>query len=310
MEFIRNLSQLRNHHRHCVATVGNFDGVHLGHQFVLNQLLAKGKALQLPAFVITFEPQPYEFFAAKTSPARLNRLREKLIFMRQYGVKYLLCLRFNNKFATISAQDFIQNILIERLAVKYLVVGDDFHFGKNRQGNFATLQVAGQQHGFTVENQHSFILDNERVSSTRIRNALENGDMSTAQKLLGRPYSFYGRVRHGEKRGRTMGYPTANIFLHRQKSPLSGVFAVKLHGIGNNFITGVANLGTRPTFNEQQVLLEVHLFNFNQMIYGRYVEVEFVRKLRDEKRFDSFEDLKKQIGIDTQQAKAVFLNGE
>ncbi len=308
MEFIRNLSQLRPRHQGCVATIGNFDGVHLGHQAVLQQLRLVGKDLQLPAVVIIFEPQPQEFFAPDKAPARLTRLREKLIAMRRYGVERVLCLCFDEKFAAISAEDFIQQILIKGLDVRHLVVGDDFRFGGGRQGNFITLQEAGKSYGFSIESQQTLLLGNERASSTRVRQALEQGDMQGARDLLGRPYTLCGRVRYGEQRGRTIGFPTANIFLHRQVSPLHGVFAVMLHGITEKPLTGVANLGTRPTFNgNNQLLLEVHLFDFDKTIYGHDVEVEFVHKLRDELRFSSFDALKKQIEIDVQSAKAVLI---
>lgn len=308
MEFIRNISQLRLRHRGCVATIGNFDGVHLGHQTILRQLAAKAKQLQLPMVVMIFEPQPEEFFAGDQAPARLTRLREKLLAMRRYEVDRVLCLHFNAKFAALSAQSFIQEVLVKGLEVRHLVVGDDFHFGQGRKGNFATLQQAGKQYAFIVENQHTYILGGERVSSTRIRKALEIGDLSGAGELLGRPYTLCGRIRHGQQLGRTIGFPTANIFLHRKVSPLKGVFAVTLHGVSKNKpLAGVANLGTRPTLDGSFVLLEVHLFDFNKTIYGHYVEVEFVRKLRDEIRFTSIEELKKQIDIDVQQARAVFL---
>ena len=303
MEFIRNLSQLRPRHKGCVATIGNFDGVHLGHQAVLKQLATKAKALQLPTVAIIFEPQPQEFFA-KASP-RLTRLREKLMAMRHYGVNKVFCLHFNNKLADLSAQAFIQEILIDGLGIKHLVVGDDFSFGKKRQGNFTMLKEAGKQNGFTVESQNTFILGEERVSSTRVRQALMQGELSTARELLGRPYSMYGRVRHGQKKGRTIGFPTANIFIHRQVSPLNGVFAVTLHGVTENPLAGVANLGTRPTIDGERFLLEVHLFNFNKIIYGHYVEVEFIRKIRNEQRFASFDALKAQIKKDVESAKAI-----
>ena len=312
MEFIRNFSQLRPRHQGCVATIGNFDGVHLGHQAVLQQLATKAKALQLPTVVIIFEPQPQEFFTkadkadkADKVPPRLTRLREKLMAMRHYGVDKVLCLHFNNKLAALSAQAFIQEILIDGLGIKHLVIGDDFSFGQKRQGNFTMLKEAGKQNGFTVESQNTFILGKERVSSTRVRQALMQGELSTARELLGRPYSMYGRVRHGQKKGRTIGFPTANIFIHRQVSPLNGVFAVTLHGVTEKPLAGVANLGTRPTIDGMRFLLEVHLFNFDKTIYGHYVEVEFIRKIRNEQKFSSFDALKAQIKKDVESAKAI-----
>ena len=304
MEFIRALSQLRPQHQGSVATIGNFDGVHLGHQTVLQQLAIKAKALQLPTVVIIFEPQPQEFFAPNTAPARLTRLREKLIVMQRYGVDRVLCLRFDTQLAAFSADMFIQQVLVKGLGIRHLVVGDDFRFGQGRQGNFATLQQTGKQYNFTVESQHTFILGEGRVSSTRVRQALEQGNLLGACKLLGRPYTLYGRIRYGQQRGRTIGFPTANIFLHRQISPLNGVFVVTLHGITEIPLAGVANLGTRPTVDGHQLLLEVHLFDFDKTIYGYSVEVEFIHKLRDEQRFTSFSALKRQIEIDIQLAKS------
>jgi riboflavin kinase/FMN adenylyltransferase len=308
MELIRNLRQLRTRHQGCVATIGNFDGVHLGHQEVLRQLTTRAEQLQLPTVVIIFEPQPQEFFTPQRAPARLTRLREKLIAIRRYGIDRVLCLHFDASFAAWSAEQFIDQVLIAGLKIRHLVVGDDFRFGKRRQGDFATLQRAGQQNGFSIESQHTYILGEERVSSTRIRHALERGNLETAKQLLGRPYTLCGRIRYGQQLGRQIGFPTANIFLHRHLSPLLGVFAVYLHGINESALAGVANLGTRPTVNGTQLLLEVHLFDFKQTIYGHYVEVEFVQQLRQEQRFASFEALKKQIELDVQSAKAFFYN--
>ena len=306
MEFIRSISQLNSHHQCCVATIGNFDGVHLGHQAVLRQLEAKAKQLQLPMMVIIFEPQPQEFFAPNAVPARLTRLREKLLAMHRYGVEKVLCIHFNSKFAALSTGEFIQQLLVKSLKVKHIVIGDDFHFGRGRQGNFTTLKQAGKLYNFTVESQDTFILDGERVSSTRIRQALEQNNMQQAIRLLGRPYTFCGRIGYGQQRGRTIGFPTANIFLHRHVSPLIGVFAVFLHGISEQPLAGVANLGTRPTVANDQMLLEVHILDFNQDIYGNYVEVEFVSKLRNEQRFVSFDALKQQIEMDVQKARVIF----
>jgi riboflavin kinase/FMN adenylyltransferase len=303
MEFIRNLTQLRPRHYGCVATIGNFDGVHRGHQTVLQQLMVGAQKLQLPATVIIFEPQPQEFFAPATAPARLTRLREKLLTMARYSVDRVLCLQFTAEFASWSAEKFIQRLLVHGLGVRHLVVGDDFHFGHHRQGNFATLQQAGEDYGFTVAKWHTFLLEGERVSSTRIREALAQGNMRQARELLGRSYTLCGRVIYGQQRGRHLGFPTANIHLHRQVSPLTGVFAVLLHGVADQPLPGVANVGTRPTVDGSRVVLEVHLFDFHDSIYGRYVAVEFIHKLRDEKRFDSIETLIQQIQQDVLLAK-------
>lgn len=310
MELIRGLHNLRELHRHCVATIGNFDGVHLGHQAVIDQCLVKARELDLPCVIITFEPQSQEYFRPDQAPARLTRLREKLLALKPHNLDRVLCLRFNAHLASLTAEQFVQKILLQGLAVKYLVVGDDFRFGKNRSGDFDYLKKSGEAAGFEVCNTQSFRLGQQRVSSTRIREALDQGDFATAQHCLGRPYSMCGRVAHGDKRGRTIGFPTANIFLHRHNTPVLGVYAVRMLGVGNTVLNGVANIGNRPTVDGQRTLLEVHLFDFDQDIYGAYVEVQFVRKIRPERRFDSFEALKQQIHIDSEQARAIFTGSE
>lgn len=306
MELIRGLHNLRPEHRGCAATIGNFDGVHLGHQAVLGQLSERAGALGLPTCVITFEPQPREFFAPQSAPARLTRLREKLLALRRFSVDRVLCLRFDSHLAGLSAAEFVKVVLVDGLGVRYLVVGDDFRFGKGRQGDFASMQQAGAEQGFQVVNMHTFNVDGARVSSTRIREALAAGDMAGAEKLLGRPYRMCGRVAHGDRRGRTIGFPTANIHLHRHATPVQGVFAVELFGLDREPVAGVANVGTRPTVDGTRTLLEVHLFDFDQDIYGRYVYVNFLHKLRPELRFDSFEALKEQIHQDARDARAFF----
>lgn len=306
MELIRGLVNLRPKHRGCVATIGNFDGVHLGHQAVLGQLAEKAAALNLPAVVITFEPYPQEYFARAGVPPRLTRFREKVQALRRYSIDKVLCLHFNTALASTTAQEFIRTVLVDGLDVRYLVVGDDFRFGKQRQGDFAMLKAAGAEFGFQVVNRHTFSIEGARVSSTRIRAALAEGDLDTAEKLLGRPYRMSGRVARGAQRGRSIGFPTANIYVHRRATPVQGVFAVEMFGLDGEPLAGVANVGTRPTVNGTAVLLEVHLFDFAQDIYGRYVQVDFIRRLRDEQRFASLDELKKQIHIDAQQARDFF----
>lgn len=308
MQLIRGIHNLRPHHNGCVATIGNFDGVHLGHQAVLGQLAEKADELGLPLVVVTFEPQPQEYFCPDAAPPRLTRLREKLQALRRYAVDRVLVLRFDANFAGQAPQAFIDRVLVDGLGVRYLVIGDDFRFGKKRAGDFDMLCTAGRQHDFEVVNMHTFSLDSERVSSTRVRTALAEGDLNAAEKLLGRPYRMSGRVAHGDKLGRTIGFPTANIHLHRKATPLRGVFAVELYGIHGEPLPGVANLGTRPTAGGLRTLLEVHLFDFERDIYGAHVHVEFLQKLRDEQRFDSFDALKQQIQHDAAQAR-VFLAG-
>ena len=307
-KIIRGFYNLSSAPTECVATIGNFDGVHLGHQAVLSQLAMKGDTLGLPAVTITFEPQANEFFAPEKAPARLTRFREKVEALRCFSIQQLCVLRFNKRLAQMTADDFIQQLIVDGLNVRYLVVGDDFKFGKDRQGDFAMLQKAGQKYNFQVVNMHTFSVDQVRVSSTRIRQALHAGDLMLAEKLLGRPYRMSGRVAHGDKRGRTMGFPTANIHLHRRKVPLNGVYAVQLFGIEGEPIQGVANVGVRPTIGGNKALLEVHLFDFDRDIYGQHVQVHFLHKLRAEQKFEDLEQLIKQVKQDCQQAKSYFEN--
>jgi riboflavin kinase/FMN adenylyltransferase len=306
MELIRGIHNLRPRHRGCAATIGNFDGVHLGHKAVLGQLSERAVELRLPVTVITFEPQPREFFTPERVPPRLTRLREKVEALRRFGVERVLCLRFGSHLASLPPEEFIRIVLLDGLGVQYLVVGDDFRFGRKRAGNFALLQQTGVAHGFPVVNMHTFDIDGARVSSTRVREALEAGDLAGAERLLGRPYRMSGRVAHGDKRGRTIGFPTANIFLHRTATPVQGVFAVELFGLEGEPVRGVANVGNRPTVDGTRSLLEVHLFDFQREIYGCHVQVEFLHKLRPERRFESFEALKRQIEDDAARARAWF----
>ena len=305
-KIIRGFHNLSPSSEGCVATIGNFDGVHLGHQAVLSQLALKGDMLGLPATVITFEPQPTEFFLPAKAPPRLSRFREKVEALRSYSIEQLCVLRFNEVLAGMSANDFIQKLLVKGLNVRYLVVGDDFKFGKDRKGDFALLKKMGEEHNFQVVNMHTFAIAETRVSSTRIRQALTAGDLMLAQTLLGHPYKMSGRVAHGVKRGRTLGYPTANIHLHRAKVPLTGVYAVRLYGLEDEPIEGVANVGVRPTIGEGNTLLEVHLFDFNKDIYGENVQVYFLHKVRDEKKFDGLPALVAQIERDCQSARNYF----
>lgn len=306
MQFIRGLHNITSLHHGCVATIGNFDGVHLGHQAVLGELAEKGAELGLPTVVITFEPQPQEYFDRGEIPPRLTRLREKLKALRRFSVDRVLCLSFNPKLAALSAEAFVEQIIIKGLGVKYLVVGDDFHFGSNRSGNFEMLVEAGRQHGFEVVNMHTFGIAGERVSSTRVRRALQVGNLGLAEQLLGRPYRMSGRVAHGNKLGRTIGFPTANLFLHRKKAPVDGVYAVEMFGVDGEPVAGVANVGTRPTVDGTRSLLEVHLFDFNQDIYGAHVDVDFLWKIREERKFESFDALKQQILKDSDRAENFF----
>ncbi|KAA6186058.1 bifunctional riboflavin kinase/FAD synthetase [Thiohalocapsa marina] len=303
MRLIRGLHNLREQDRGCVATIGNFDGVHLGHRAVFQRLREHGQALGLPATVIIFEPQPMEYFAPDAAPARLTRLREKLAAIRADGIDRIALLEFGPRLAAMEAREFVRRLLVDGLAIRFLLVGDDFRFGHNREGDFALLQAAGAEHGFRVQDLHTIKHAEERISSTRVREALALGNLEQARHLLGRPYSICGRVGHGDKRGRTIGFPTANISLHRRVSPLRGVFAAWVHGIGDMPLPAVTNIGQRPTVGGAGHRLEVHLFDVELDLYGRHLEVEFALKLRDEQRFESFDALKTQIGRDAAAAR-------
>lgn len=306
MRIIRGINELKGFNHACVATIGNFDGVHLGHKLILDQLKQKSSQLDLPTVVIVFEPQPEEYFRPDSAPARLTRLPEKIDVLQHYGIDYVLCLRFTAEFARLSAEDFIRAILLDGLAIKYLIVGDDFRFGHQRSGEFTTLVEAGAKYGFGVENSQTFCLEGERVSSSRLRLAVEAGDFALAERLMGRPYGMVGRIIHGHKRGRTIGFPTANLPVRRKKCPLRGVYVVRMEVSPGQWVNGVANLGNRPTVDGTRILLEVNLFDFDEVLYGRRVQVIFLKKLRDEQKFVDFAALKKQIQYDVEVAKDYF----
>ena len=306
-EFIRGLHNLRPEHKGCVATIGSFDGVHLGHQVILQQLIQVARTQGLPAVVIVFEPQPHEFFAGDKAPARLMRMREKLDALWAAGIDKVLCLNFNETLRNLSAEQFIERVLVQGLAIKHLVVGDDFRFGCDRKGDFALLQTKGAECGFAVTDTHTLEVDGERVSSTRIRHLLEMGDFVQAEKLLGKPYGIYGRVVYGKQLGKQLGVPTANVNLRRYRSPLHGVFAVTAIFTDGTQVQGVANIGVRPTVNGlKKPLLEVHLFNFSRTIYGEVIDVVFHHKVREEKKFASLDELKVQLQTDISQARKFF----
>ena len=307
MRLIRGLYNLRASDRGCVATIGNFDGVHLGHRAVFRRLIDLARIHQVPATVITFEPQPMEFFAPKQAPARLTRLREKARVMAEDGIEQLMVLRFDHSLASLDPEVFVSRLLVAGLGVRYLLVGDDFRFGHQRAGDYQLLCDCGQRNGFEVANLATVRDGDERISSTRVRAALAAGELTLARRLLGRPYCLHGRVAHGERRGRELGFPTANIHLHRHATPLSGVYAVLVHGLPQGALPGVANVGIRPTVAGTVVRLEVHLFDFAQDIYGAHLRVEFRTWLRPEQKFSSLAALREQITRDSAAARAVFV---
>lgn len=304
MQLVRGLQNLRPRHRGCVATIGNFDGVHRGHQAILARLRERAVELGVPSCVVIFEPQPREYFAPETAPARLARLRDKVALLAAEGVDRVLCLAFNQRLSKLSADEFVETILVDGLGVKHLEVGDDFRFGCDRLGDFAFLQDSGQRHGFSVEAAQTVELDGLRVSSTQVRDALAAADFALAKRLLGRPFRIGGRVLHGQKLARQLGTPTANVQLKRRRVPLSGVYLVSVE-IDGKVWPGVANIGVRPTVaGDGSAHLEVHLLDFAGDLYGRRLTVEFHHKLREEQRFASLEALKSAIDADIAAARA------
>lgn len=286
--------------------VGNFDGVHLGHAAISRRLVEFAATSGLTPSVLSFEPHPREFFSPESAPARLTTLREKLELLAGLGVEQAMICPFNKAFSALSAEDFIDQVLLGALRVKHLIVGDDFRFGCRRTGDFSLLKVAGVKHGFSVEAMPSVTVDGLRVSSSAVRQALAIGDMGQAEKLLGRPYMIDGKVAHGDKIGRQLGFATANIRIKHNPLPMTGVFAVEVDGLGRQVMPAVANLGIRPTLGGTRPLLEVHLFDFNRDIYGAHISVRFVKKLRNEQRFPNFDALKAQIAADAAIARAHF----
>jgi riboflavin kinase/FMN adenylyltransferase len=307
MELVRGLHNISRRHRGCVLTVGNYDGVHLGHRQMIGVVKARAAELQSRATVLVFEPSSKEFIDPDGAPARLTRWREKFLALADQGVDRLVTLRFDERMRAMSPRAFVEELIVEKLGVQHMVVGDDFRFGSNAGGTIDSLRAAGQVHGFGVEQIAPFVFDEVRVSSTAVRERLERADYRCAARLLGRPYRMLGRVVHGRKLGRTLGFPTANLRLMRRKSPVWGISAVWVYGIGTGRLPGVASLGTRPTVNGTEPLLEVHVFDFSGDLYGQAIEVEFVAKLRDEAKFDSLDALMVQMNIDGAQARDLLL---
>lgn len=306
MQLIRGLHNLRPAHRGSVATIGNFDGVHRGHRAVVGEVITRAQDNGVASTVLLFEPQPQEFFAGAKAPARLMRLRDKLAALGSLGVDRVLCVRFGEAFRSLTAEAFVGQVLADGLGLRHLVIGDDFRFGADRAGDFAFLCDAGRRHGFTVQDTATIAVDGERVSSTAIRDALAAGDFDRAAMLLGHPYEIAGRVHHGDARGRELGFPTANVALHRLRSPLLGVYAVEVRGIGGEVYTGVANVGRRPTVDGIDERIEVHVFDFMDRLYGHTISVRFLKRLRDEMRFPGLDALKAQIACDAAEARAFF----
>ena len=293
---------LRSARSRSTLTIGNFDGVHRGHRALIERVVAKGRELGVTSCVLTFEPHAREFFAGDAAPARLTRLHDKLGLLADAGVERVHLIHFDARFAAMSATRFIADVLVRGLGVAWLLVGRDFRFGAKRQGDFATLEDAARRDGFALDAMPDISFDGERVSSSAVRAALAAGDFARAEQLLGRPYTISGKVGHGTRLGRELGFPTANIAL-AQRPPLSGIYVVEVEGRGR----GVASVGRRPTVNPvAQPLLEVHLFDWDGELYGERLRVRFLRKLRDEAKFDDLAALREAIAQDAEQARQYF----
>jgi riboflavin kinase/FMN adenylyltransferase len=305
-KFIRGLHNLKPEHGGCVATIGSFDGVHRGHRAILQQLREKAAELGLPSVVMIFEPQPQEFFSGEQAPARLMRLREKIEAFVEEGVDQIFCLQFNRSLRSLSAREFVDQVLIAGLNVHCLVVGDDFRFGHDRSGNYQLLKQAGIEHGFDVLDTRTLEYQGERISSTRIRRALDDANFELVETLLGRPFRIAGRVVYGQCLGRQLGIPTANVHLNRYRVPLSGVYVVEAF-LDGRCLPGVANVGVRPTVGDLiKPVLEVHLLDFDEELYGQRIHVEFKAKVREEAKFSSLDLMVEEIHNDIKIARKYF----
>ena len=291
----------------CALTIGNFDGVHRGHRALVDRVIDRAREAKVSSCVLTFEPHPREFFAGEAAPARITRLRDKLELLAQAGVDRVHVARFHARFAALAPQRFVEDVLVNGLGVRSLIIGRDFRYGAKRAGDFTSLQVAAKQHGFTVEAMDDVEFEGRRVSSSAIRAALEAGDLRGAERLLGHPYAISGRVAHGAKLGRGLGFPTANIVL-RRPPPISGIFVVEVDGYAKGKKAGVASVGRRPTINPVPIpLLEVHIFDLDEDLYGEHLRVRFLEKLRDEEKYDGLPALQAAIARDARQAREFFL---
>lgn len=294
--------------RGSVVTIGSYDGLHRGHRQLLDRVTGYARNGDLPSVVMSFEPMPKEFFQADKPPARLMRFREKYDALAECGIDIFYCPRFSPEMRSISAADFVRRILIHGLNARHLVVGDDFRFACRREGDAELLRRLAVPLDFSLVQVPSVVVDGVRVSSTAIREACETGDMRHAASLLGRPYAMSGRVVRGEQLGRKLGFPTANVDLRRRRSPVMGIFAVRVRGLRGEPVDGVASVGSRPTFDGKKALLEVHLFDFEREIYGEFISVEFIARLREQKRYESVDDLVAQMHVDADNARSILAN--
>jgi riboflavin kinase / FMN adenylyltransferase len=303
MELVRGLVNLTDAHQGCVLTIGNFDGVHLGHQHVLKKLRSEAEKHGVPSVVMVFEPQPQEVFLGDKAAARILTFRDKFEKLQKLGVDRLLVVHFNKEFASLSPQTFIDELLVKKLGVKHLIVGDDFKFGKKRTGDYALLKASAHSKGFTVEDSKTLVFSETRASSTLVREFLQAGKFALVEQLLGNKFTMQGRVIHGQKNGRKFGFPTANIAVKRKVLPIKGVFVVAAT-VNNTQYFGVANIGNKPTLDGIKPVLEVHIFDFSHDIYGQRMTIEPLVKLRDEQKFESVDQLISQIKRDVADAKS------
>lgn len=304
IEIIRGHQHLRDNGPGSVVSIGNFDGFHLGHQALIERLRQLSSEFSLPSCIVTFEPHPLEYFAGSEAPPRLMSFRQKAEILAASGIDRLVCLRFNENLASTSAQLFVEDILVGSLGSRHILVGDDFRFGKNRVGDFDYLTRQGKTLGFSVENTRTLSVDEERVSSSRIRVCLAKGDLEKAAKLLGRPWAVSGRIVHGDKRGREWGFPTINLLPSWHRPPVTGIFAVTVDGLADASLAGAGYIGRRPVLNDDRLVVEVHLLDFAGDVYGRRVCVNFHTKIRDDHHFDDVEKLKEQMTHDLEETRA------
>ena len=301
MRLVRHLTDFKAANA-CAATIGNFDGVHRGHQHIIQHVIQQATPLQLASTVISFEPLPAEYFR-KPPPSRIYPLRDKVRCLSRQLFEYFVCLRFNEALATMPAEIFVERILIQQLQVKYLVVGDDFRFGAGRTGDYSLLQTMGAAYGMQVVDTPTVLVGEQRISSSLIREYLAQADLSKANALLGTPYQLSGKVSGGRRLGRTIGFPTLNLTMPDNLALRRGVYVMKIQGLGSKPYYGVANLGQRPTVGGVGLRWEVHVFDFNQTVYGKLIHVEPLHFLRDEQKFVSLDALKAQIHWDSQMAR-------
>ncbi|MDE0308409.1 MAG: bifunctional riboflavin kinase/FAD synthetase [Acidiferrobacterales bacterium] len=308
MEFIRGAHNITSRHHGCVASVGNYDGLHPGHRQVIQSLSRKGCEFGLPVTIVSFEPHPLEFFVPHAAPPRLMTVREKLEGLSKLNVDRFLCLTFDHRLANTEPEAFVEDLLVGKLGVRHIVVGDDFRFGRNRRGDFEMLARLGRKFDMEVVRTESFMVGDERVSSSRIRECLASGNLIHANRLLGEDYSLSGRIVRGDGNGRGWGFATANVQIKNSKPALQGIFVVRADLGDGSWLPGVASLGTRPTVDGSKFVLEVHLLDFDKDIYGRRMRVRFLQKLRDEVRFNSIETMCEQIQQDILRTREYFGN--